>query len=285
MIKKRLLKLLSHSTKYIVFQVLWQWIALLCQILTAWSIGQILRNALGDVPLNSFLPLYMGIIGGTVLVRILCEHGSVRASFMASCDVKRVLRGQIYEKLLRLGASYRQHTATAQIVQMASEGVEQLETYYGKYLSQLFYSLLAPLTLFIFLCRYSLLASVVLFVFVPLIPIVIVIVQKIAKRILNKYWDVYLNLGDSFLENIQGMTVLKTYRADERAAEEMDKEAERFRRITMKVLQMQMNSVIVMDVVAYGGAAAGMFPPFDSMSVTAMVPEPLSSDPCPPMVT
>ena len=92
----------------------------------------------------------------------------------------------------------------------------------------------------------------------PLIPIVIVIVQKIAKRILNKYWDVYLNLGDSFLENIQGMTVLKTYRADERAAEEMDKEAERFRRITMKVLQMQMNSVIVMDVVAYGGAAAGM---------------------------
>ena len=177
---------------------------------------------------------------------------------MASCDVKRVLRGQIYEKLLRLGASYRQHTATAQIVQMASEGVEQLETYYGKYLSQLFYSLLAPLTLFIFLCRYSLLASVVLFVFVPLIPIVIVIVQKIAKRILNKYWDVYLNLGDSFLENIQGMTVLKTYRADERAAEEMDKEAERFRRITMKVLQMQMNSVIVMDVVAYGGAAAGM---------------------------
>ena len=258
MIKKRLLKLLSHSTKYIVFQVLWQWISLLCQILTAWSVGQILRNVLGGMPLSAFLSFYLGIIAGTVLVRILCEHGSVRASFMASCDVKRILRGQIYEKLLRLGASYRQHTATAQIVQMASEGVEQLETYYGKYLSQLFYSLLAPLTLFIFLCRYSLLASVVLFLFVPMIPVVIVIVQKIAKRILSRYWDVYLNLGDSFLENIQGMTVLKTYRADERAAEEMDREAERFRRITMKVLQMQMNSVIVMDVVAYGAAAAGM---------------------------
>ena len=118
---------------------------------------------------------------------------------------------------------------------MAAEGVEQLETYFGKYLSQLFYSLLAPVTLFVILSFVSWKASLVLLICVPLIPLSIVAVQKIAKKLLNKYWGIYTELGDSFLENLQGLTTLKIYRSDEQKAQEMDEESQRFRRITMKV--------------------------------------------------
>lgn len=141
---------------------------------------------------------------------------------------------------------------------MSTEGVEQLETYFGKYLPQLFYSLLAPVTLFIILCRISIKAGIVLLICVPLIPVSIVVVQKIAKKLLNKYWSVYTELGDSFLENLQGLTTLKIYEADQKKADEMDTESQKFRRITMKVLMMQLNSTSVMDIVAYGGAAVGM---------------------------
>lgn len=172
--------------------------------------------------------------------------------------MKRILRDRIYRKLLRLGASYREKTATSEVVQMAAEGVEQLETYFGKYLSQLFYSLLAPVTLFVILSFVSWKASLVLLICVPLIPLSIVAVQKIAKKLLNKYWGIYTELGDSFLENLQGLTTLKIYRSDEQKAQEMDEESQRFRRITMKVLTMQLNSTSVMDIIAYGGAAVGM---------------------------
>lgn len=141
---------------------------------------------------------------------------------------------------------------------MAVEGVEQLEVYFGKYLPQLIYSVLAPVTLFVALAPISVRAGAVLLLCVPLIPLTIVAVQRIAKRLLGKYWDVYTELGDSFLENLQGLTTLKIYQADGQKAQEMDREAEEFRRITMKVLMMQLNSIIVMDVVAYGGAAVGM---------------------------
>lgn len=148
--------------------------------------------------------------------------------------------------------------SSSEVVQVSTEGVEQLETYFGKYLPQLFYSLIAPLTLFIILCRVSLKASVILLICVPLIPISIVAVQKIAKKLLNKYWSIYTGLGDSFLENLQGLTTLKIYQADQQKADEMDVESQNFRRITMKVLTMQLNSTSVMDIVAYGGAAVGM---------------------------
>lgn len=141
---------------------------------------------------------------------------------------------------------------------MAAEGVEQLETYFGRYLPQLFYSLLAPLTLFCILSFVDWRASLVLLVCVPLIPISIVAVQKVAKRLLNKYWGIYTELGDSFLENLQGLTTLKIYQADENKAVEMDKESQRFRQVTMRVLTMQLNSTSVMDIIAYGGAAVGM---------------------------
>ena len=159
---------------------------------------------------------------------------------------------------MKLGASYRENVATSEVVQMAAEGVEQLETYFGRYLSQLFYSLLAPVTLFVILAFVNVKASVVLLICVPLIPISIVAVQKFAKKLLNKYWGIYTELGDSFLENLQGLTTLKIYQADEKKVAEMDEESQKFRRITMKVLTMQLNSTSVMDIIAYGGAAVGM---------------------------
>mgnify|MGYP005749361033 CR=1 FL=1 len=263
MIKTRLVRLLSHAKKYIVYNILWQWIALLAQILAVFSIAELLGKvvdaenlpqALGELSLGRTVLL----LALTVAVRFLCERMAARASYGASVDVKRILRKKIYEKLLRLGASYKEKTSTSEVVQLSTEGVEQLEIYFGKYLPQLFYSLLAPLTLFLILSFVNLKASLVLLICVPLIPISIVAVQKFAKKLLSRYWGVYTGLGDSFLENLQGLTTLKIYQADEQKAEEMDQEAQEFRRITMKVLTMQLNSTSVMDIVAYGGAAVGM---------------------------
>ncbi len=168
------------------------------------------------------------------------------------------MRGLIYRKLLRLGAAYTQSVPTAEVVQLAGEGTEQLETYFGAYLPQLFYSMLAPVTLFAVLCTVSVRAAVVLMVCVPLIPVSIVAVQKFAKRLLGRYWGQYAALGDHFLENLQGLTTLKIYGADEDRHRQMNRDAEHFRRVTMKVLTMQLNSIIVMDVIAYGGAALGI---------------------------
>ncbi len=198
------------------------------------------------------------VICCAVIVRFVCDRRAAATSFFAGEKVKEVLREQIYKKMLRLGAGYRNQISTSEVVQVATEGAEQLEIYFGKYLPQLFYSLLAPLTLFACLSWISLKASLVLLVCVPLIPLSIVAVQKFAKKLLSKYWGIYTELGDSFLENLQGLTTLKIYKADEKKAEAMDKEAEHFRKITMKVLTMQLNSISVMDLVAYGGAAVGM---------------------------
>ena len=260
MIKTRLIKMLSHARKYIIFQVFWQWVALIAQIVLMYSITHLLWGVLCSVTYGDAFVYrrYLIMIAVAGLARFLANRRAARASFEASVDVKRILRDKIYAKLLRLGASYREQVPTSEIVQLAGEGVEQLETYFGKFLSQFFYSLIAPLTLFVVLFRVSLKASLVLLVCVPLIPGVIMMVQKIAKRLLSKYWDIYAGLGDSFLENLQGMTTLKIYRADAKKAKQMDAESERFRVITMKVLQMQLNSIIIMDVIAYGGAALGM---------------------------
>ncbi len=258
MIKTRLVGLLSHAKKYIVYTILWQWTALLSQVLAVFSIADLLekvvyRNVTTAAVERTVLTLIL-----VVTVRFICERMGARSSYLACVDVKRILREKIYEKMLRLGASYNEQVSSSEVVQVSTEGVEQLETYFGKYLPQLFYSLIAPVTLFVILCRLSLKASVVLLICVPLIPISIVAVQKIAKKLLNKYWSIYTGLGDSFLENLQGLTTLKIYQADQQKADEMDVESQNFRRITMKVLTMQLNSTSVMDIVAYGGAAVGM---------------------------
>lgn len=258
MIRKRLLELLSHAKKYIYYQVMWQWFALLCQILMIYSVSMLLEQAVFWQVTARTAVSWGAMALAAMVLRFVCDRQASFASYRASVDVKRILRDRIYEKLLRLGASYREKTATSEVVQMAAEGVEKLETYFGKYLSQLFYSLLAPVTLFVVLSFISWKASLVLLICVPLIPVSIVAVQKVAGRLLAKYWGIYTELGDSFLENLQGLTTLKIYQADEEKAREMDEESQKFRRITMKVLTMQLNSTSVMDIIAYGGAAVGM---------------------------
>ena len=257
MIKKRLIHLLEDSKKYILQNVLWQWLGLLAQILAVSAIGLLLEGLIQESVSTKLLAGTAFICVCSILVRFFCERQAAKASFLASIDVKRVLREKIYDKLTRLGNSYREKIATSKVVQLSAEGVEQLETYFGRYLPQFFYSLLAPFTLFAVLSFVNLKASGILLVCVPLIPVSIVAVQKFAKKLLNKYWGSYTELGDSFLENLQGLTTLKIYQSDSQKAEEMDREAEQFRRITMKVLTMQLNSISVMDLVAYGGAAIG----------------------------
>lgn len=263
MIKKNLINLLSHAKKYVVYNVLCQWIALLAQIVAIFTISGLLEKIIfGNVSLKGELWTEIGkstiILLAVIVIRYLCDRLAAKSSYAASVDVKRILREKIYNKLLKLGVSYRDKVSTSEVVQLSTEGVEQLETYFGKYLPQLFYSLLAPVTLFIILSFVDFKASLVLLIGVPLIPVSIVAVQKFAKKLLNKYWGIYTSLGDSFLENLQGLTTLKIYEADEMKAKEMDEEASRFRKITMKVLTMQLNSTSVMDIVAYGGAAVGM---------------------------
>lgn len=253
MIKTKLIKLLADSKKYIVYNIFWQWAALISQIIIVYIIANIIAKL--PAPLN-----YMDVVKllAALAVRFVSDRLASMASYRASVDVKRVLREKIFDKLLRLGSSYNEQIATSQVVQLATEGVEQLETYFGKYIPQLFYSMLAPVTLFAVLAFVSVKAAAVLLICVPLIPVSIVAVQKFAKKLLNKYWGIYTELGDSFLENLQGLTTLKIYKADEMKAGQMDEEAQRFRNVTMKVLTMQLNSTSVMDIMAYGGAATGM---------------------------
>ena len=254
----RLIKLLKGSGKYIIYQIAWQWLSLLAQIAIVWQVTQLIDEAWQKSITSSDVLMTIGIVSAGLIVRFICDRLYSRACYLASVDVKRVLREQIYRKVLWLGPSYREHIRTSEIVQMTGEGVEQLETYFGRYLSQFLYALLAPFSLFIIISRISLRTAVVLLAAVPLIPIVIMLVMFIARKILGNYFDIYYGLGDSFLEKLQGMTTLKIYRADRRAVEQIDSESEQFRKITMKVLMMQLNSTSIMDIIAYGGAAAGI---------------------------
>ena len=254
----RLIKLLKGSGKYIIYQIAWQWLSLLAQIAIVWQVTQLIDEAWQKSVTNDEILTTVGIVTAGLIVRFICDRLYSRACYLASVDVKRALREQIYKKVLWLGPSYREQIRTSEIVQMTGEGVEQLETYFGRYLSQFLYALLAPFSLFIIISRISLRTAVVLLAAVPLIPIVIMLVMFIAKKILGNNFDIYYGLGDSFLEKLQGMTTLKIYRADQRAVEQIDSESEQFRKITMKVLMMQLNSTSIMDIIAYGGAAAGI---------------------------
>ena len=258
MLNKRLLGIVPGCKRYIVQNVALQWCALAANIAMIFTLGLFLQALLrGGAQAGVFWGT-AAVMAAAATVRFACTKGAARAAFYASKEVKKTLRGLIYRKLLRLGAAYTQSVPTAEVVQLAGEGTEQLETYFGAYLPQLFYSMLAPVTLFAVLCTVSVRAAVVLMVCVPLIPVSIVAVQKFAKRLLGRYWGQYAALGDHFLENLQGLTTLKIYGADEDRHRQMNRDAEHFRRVTMKVLTMQLNSIIVMDVIAYGGAALGI---------------------------
>ena len=259
MIKTRLINQVPSSKKYIALTVFAQWLKACANIVMMFIFSDLIGKILDGKVINftSALPSVFGILFVMVL-RYLCGFFSSKTSFYASGEVKKVLRQKMYKKLTRIGASYNERVSTSEVIQVFVEGIDQLELYFGKYLPQFFFAMLAPLTLFIVLSFVSLKASVILLFCVPLIPISIVAVQKIAKKLLSKYCGIYTNLGDTFLENIQGLTTLKVYQADERKNIEMNAKAEEFRKITMKVLTMQLNSVSVMDIIAYGGSAVGV---------------------------
>ena len=259
MFDKRLMLMCPESKKYILGNILLQFLELCLNVLMIVTIALSVQRLYDSTWMLQNLSLPMLIILGTVILRFFTTRYAVRMSYLASRTVKRVMREKIYGKLLHLGTSYREHVTTAELVQEAVEGVDQLESYFGQYVPQFFYAFMAPIALF-FLFGFggSWKVATVLLICVPLIPGAIMMVQKIAKKILAKYWGQYTQLGSTFLENLQGMTTLKTYQADAYKNVEMNKESEHFRKVTMAVLTMQLNSVTIMDFVAYGGAALGI---------------------------
>lgn len=258
MINKRLIGTVAESKKYIAGNVASQWVSLCSNVVIMGSIANFIGRLAFEKPQTSDIILLVLTIAICVAVRFVCTKTSSKMSFLSSKSVKQKLRKMIFEKVLRLGASYNEKVMTSEIVQVSVEGVEQLETYFGAYLPQFFYAMIAPLTLFVVTCFVNVLSAVVLLVCVPLIPIAIALVQTWAKKLLSKYWGQYTALGDTFLENLQGLTTLKIYKSDKFKNDEMNVEAEKFRKITMKVLTMQLNSITIMDLIAYGGAAVGM---------------------------
>lgn len=258
MINKRLIGTVPESKKYIAGNVALQWTALVANIGMILAVTRLMQKLYEGTASTKTLAFTALVIACAVAVRFVCTKAAAKMGFLSSKSVKSTLRQLIYEKLLRLGLTYKEKASAAEVVQVAVEGVDQLEIYFGAYLPQFFYSMLAPLTLFVVLCFISVPAASVLLVCVPLIPITIAAVQTFAKKLLAKYWGEYTTLGDTFLENLQGLTTMKIYQADEFKHQEMNEQSERFRKITMKVLTMQLNSITLMDALAYGGAALGV---------------------------
>lgn len=258
MINKRLIGTIGTSKKYVAGKVLLQWCCLVANIVMMTSITYLLQHLFYKTADTNSMIVTFVIVVAALIIRFICTIGASRMSYCSSREVKKILREKIYQKLLRIGVSYKEQVKTSEVVQVAVEGVEQLENYFGSYLPQFFYAMLAPLTLFIYLCFINVLSAAVLLICVPFIPIAIAAVQTWAKKLLSKYWGQYTALGDTFLENLQGLTTLKIYQADDFKNQEMNQESEKFRKITMKVLTMQLNSITIMDLIAYGGAALGV---------------------------
>lgn len=258
MFDKRLFSLVPGVMRHIAGNVALQWLALLANVVLFVSVGSLLQSVLagGATGIDLARTLLVAVVA--VAVRLVCQAQATKQGLAASALAKQRVRTLVYDKLVRMGPSYRETVATSEATQLCVEGVEQLEAYFGNYLPQLFYSLIASVTLFFCLAPLCTPAAVVLLCCVPLIPISLMAVMKIAKRIMGDYWHSYTDLGALFLESIQGLTTLKVFGADEGRHRRMNEEAEKFRKATMRLLTMQLNSVIVMDIFAFAGAAAGI---------------------------
>ena len=258
MINKRLISTIPDSKKHILKKIFFQWISLISNITIIYLIGDFLQSLYyNTASLKSAGIIFIHVIL-FILIRYRFDNLASNESFLASKNVKLTLREMIYSKLLVLGKKDNYKNSTSEIVQVSIEGTEQLETYFGLYLPQFFYSILAPITLFLFISTISFKTALILLLCVPFIPLSIILVQKLSKKLLGKYWGQYTKLGDSFLENLHGLTTLKIYQSDQFKHDQMNKEAENFRKITMKVLTMQLNSITIMDLIAYGGASIGI---------------------------
>ena len=250
--------MVPQAMRYIVRNAAAQWVALVANIVLMLLIGLFLQRLVDGVAVDGWVAMLLCAGVAVIAVRMACLTFAQRMGVAAAMAAKRSVRRQVYDKLVRMGPGYSERIATSEAVQVSVEGCEQLESYFGQYLPQLLYAVLAPLTVFAFLAPLCLPAAIALLVCVPLIPISIVAVQKIAKRVMGRYWGAYTDLGGAFLENLQGLTTLKIYQADEACHRQMNEQAESFRRATMRLLTMQLNSITVMDVFAFGGAAVGI---------------------------
>ena len=258
MINKRLIALMGNAKKYIAGHVIMQLINLAINIAVIFFMADVIQKVFNGIIIKEDIIKLTVYIAAAVILRFIFTVLMSKMSYHASGRVKQTLREKIYAKLLTLGSRYKEKFSTSEIVQISMEGVDQLEVYFGRYLPQFFYSMIAPIILFCVLSTISLKSAFILLICVPLIPISIVAIVKIAQRILKKYWGSYSDLGEIFLEDVQGLTTLKIYKADEKKNEEMNIEAEKFRIATMNLLFMQLNSTTIMDIIAYGGAALGV---------------------------
>lgn len=286
MFDKRLFQLAPGLGKLIAGKVALMWVGLLANIGFMLSLVMLLQGLLAaadphtfscnaasasECPANLFgvpgttvapmagdLMVYVALAIVCMLVRYLATTHATRLGTEAAERVKLALRSKLYRKMVALGPSYRSRVKTSDVVQSAGEGVEQIQSFFELFLPQLFYAILAPITLFAVIAPINMPAAVTMLVCAPLIIIVTGIVSTTAARAFKKYWGRYTDMGAAFLDNLQGLETLKNFDADDRAAAEMDKKAEGFRVMTMRVLQIQLRSLTAMDIVAYGGAAAGI---------------------------
>jgi ABC-type transport system involved in cytochrome bd biosynthesis fused ATPase/permease subunit len=255
-IDRRLLALAPEAGRRVAGAVLAKWGALLADVTIIAAVTRLLGLlAAGGAPEG--LAATLAVCALAALLRAFCGLQAEKVSFAAQTGVKKQLREKLYAHLTKLGPGYGESIGTAEILQIATEGVDQLEIYFGRYLPQFFYSIAAPLTLFCVMAPIDLRAAAVLLVCAPLIPAILLLIGRMAGKMAGRQWESYISLGDRFLENIQGMTTLKVYGADGGRQEDMAGEAESFRRSTMRLLRMQLSTLILMDVVAFGGAALG----------------------------
>ena len=217
MINKRLICMVEESRKFIAGNVISQWGSLVANIVIMGAVARMLQRLYEGTAGEKVIGLTALTVTAAAGIRFLCAVISGRMGYLSSKSVKKILRQKIYQKLLRLGSSYSEKLKTSEIVQVAVEGVDQLETYFGSYLPQFFYAMLAPLTLFCVLSAVNLPSALVLLLCVPMIPVPIAVIQRWAKKLLSRYWSQYTALGDTFLENLQGLTTAKIYQADEEA--------------------------------------------------------------------
>lgn len=245
-----LLKTVPQTKKYIAITLILKILTLVCNA----SILIYIANFIDNLFLSKATILDLKALPILFIIKLISVHYTHIASYKSSTIAKATLREKLYTKLLELGNTATSIFQSSELTQIVGEGVDQLEIYYGSYIPQFFYATLSPFILFIILASYNLKVSLVLLACVPLIPLAIILVQKFAKKLLNKYWGSYTSLGVSFLDKLQGLTTLKIYNADEAIAKEMDEASELFRIATMRVLIMQLNSISIMDLVAYGGS-------------------------------
>lgn len=258
MINKRLINTVTETKKYIFLNVLFLWLSLLTNILMMYWLSKFLESIfLKSIDSKMYIYIII-IVTVAVILRSIFMIFANKMGFLSAKKIKQKFRIIIYDKLLKIGCSYNEQVKTSEVIQVAVDGIEQLETYFSGYLPQFFYAIIAPITLFVVISVINVTVAGILLICVPLIPISIALVQTWAKKLLARYWGEYTSLGDTFLENLQGLTTLKIYQADEFKNIEMNLEAEKFRKITMRVLFMQLNSIIIMDLIAYGGAALGI---------------------------